>query len=241
MRREPYGVGSIIHVVKRGTRGLPFLKDGADRHRLLLMLAHFNDKPSRPFWFNDLLEEKKITTFERATSWPDQDPLTKILAFCIHDNHLHFLLEEIREGGISSFMQKVGNGLSGSLNEKYHEYGSPFQGAYKSKTIDTDTYLRYVITYIQVKNTFEQFPDGYRSATEQFDRAYEWALQFPYSSLHDHLGRSDLPRPGRGIVSSDLFASMWSPGEYKKYAEDMILGRAHLGTDDKNAFRGAFI
>jgi len=240
MRREPYGVGSIIHVVKRGTRGLPFLKDDADRHRLLLMLAHFNDKPSRPLWFRDLLAEEKVITFERADSWPDQSPLTKIHAFCFHSNHIHLLLEEIFDGGISLFMQKIGNGLSGHLNEKYQEYGSPFQGAYKSKTIDSDTYLRYVITYIQVKNAFEQFPGGYTKAEKQFKKAYEWALEFPYSSLHDHLERSDLHK-SRGIVSSDLFTSMWSPSEYKKYAEDVILGRAHLGTDDKNAFRGAFI
>ena len=239
MRREPYGVGSIIDVCKRGARGLPFLKEKSDRDRLLLMLAHFNDRPSRPFWFNDLLVEEKITTFERAALWAEQEPLAKIHAFCLHNNHIHLLLEEITEGGISLFMQKIGNGLSGFLNEKYQEFGSPFQGPYKSKTIDNDIYLRYVMTYIHVKNAFEQFPGGYTVATEQFEKAYEWALQFPYGSLHDHLGKSDLS--GRNIISSDLFSGMWSPVEYKKFAEDMILGRAHLGTDDKNAFRGAFI
>jgi len=241
MRREPYGVGSIIHVVKRGARGLPYLKEKSDYDRMLLMLAHFNDVSLRPLWLRDLIAEEKLRTFERASSWAEKDPLTRIHAFCLHANHLHFLLEETIEGGVSRFMQKIGNGLSGHLNEKYAEYGTPFQGPYKSKTIDSDAYLRYVFAYIQIKNAFEQFPGGYAMAEKNFDKAYEWCLNFPYGSLYDHVWRSDLHMPRREIVSSDLFSSLWTLKEFKDFSKDVIEGRAHLGTDDKNAFRGAFL
>ena len=121
MRREPYGVGSKVHVVKRGARGLPFLKDSADFHRMLLLLAHFNDKNSRQFWYRELDDEKKVYTLERASFWREKDPLTQIHAFCLHSNHFHLILEEILEGGISLFMQKIGNGIAGYVNEKYRE------------------------------------------------------------------------------------------------------------------------
>lgn len=239
MRREPYGVGSIIHVVKRGARGLAFLKEASDYDQLLLMLAHFNDKPARPFWYRELQDEGKLTSFERADTWGEKDPLVLIHAFCLHANHFHLLLEEIREDGVSLFMQKIGNGMSGYLNEKYKEFGSPFQGSYKSKTVNDDIYLRYVIAYIQTKNIFEQFPDGYAKATNHFAEAYAWSLKSPFSSSFDHLGRSDLPK--RGIVSDLLVPTLWTPKQYRKFAVDVILGRAHLGTTDANAFRGAFL
>ncbi len=242
MRTEPYGVGSIVHVVKRGARGLPFLKHPMDYHRLLLLLAHFNDKHVRQFWFRELQDEKKLSSFERASSWVDKEPIVHIHAFCLHANHFHLLLEEITEGGISLFMQKIGNGIAGYTNEKYHEFGSPFQGSYKSKTIDNDAYLRYVIAYIQTKNVFEQFSGGYAKAEKNFDEAYAWSTKFPYSSSFDHLNtdleRSDLSK--RGIVSEMLVPKLWTPEEYREYAFDVIAGRAHLGTLDKDAFRGAF-
>jgi len=241
MRREPYGVGSIIHVVKRGARGLSFLKEDQDYHRLLLMLTHFNDKNLRQFWYRELDDEGKLSTFERSANWPDKEPLTHIHAFCLHANHFHLILEEIEDGGISAFMQKLGNGLSGHLNEKYHEFGSPFQGSYKSKTIDNDTYLRYAIAYVQTKNVFEQFLGGYQYAESNFDKAFKWSANFPNSSAFDFLKleRSDLSK--RNIVSQNLVPKLWNENEYKEFARDVILGRAHLGTLDKNAFRGAFL
>ena len=239
MRREPYGVGSLIHAVKRGARGLSFLKNKTDFDRLLLMLAHFNDKPARDNWYRDLQDEGKISTFERARNWPNKKPLVNIHAFCLHANHFHLLMEEITEGGISLFMQKIGTGLATYLNEKYNEYGSPFQGSYKSKTVDTDEYLQYVSAYIQVKNAFEQFPGGYDAASSNFDAAYAWSLMFPYSSLGDTTRRSDLHN--RGIVVNSLLPRIWTPAKYKNFSRDVIEGRAHMGTDDPNSFRGAFL
>lgn len=239
MRREPFGIGSFLHVVRRGARGLPYLRDKADFQRALLMLAHFNDDVARPYWYRDVLAEGFTTTCERPALWSEKKPLTNIHAFCLQANHFHLLLEETRENGVSAFMQKFGNGLAGYLNEKYGETGSPFQGSYKSKTIDTDEYLRYVTAYIQTKNTFEQYPGGYVVAAKNFAAAYEWSLTHPFSSSFDHLGRSDLPNL-RGIVTTALIPTLWTRAQYGKYAADVITGRAHLPTSDQNALRGAF-
>lgn len=239
MRREPYGEGSILHIVKRGARGLPFLKDKADFHRTLLMLAHFNDTVSRANWFRDVLEEDAVQSFKRPSSWPEKKPLVSVHAFCLHTNHIHLLLEETKDGGVSAFMQKLGNGIAGYVNEKYGEFGSPFQGSYRSKTIDSDAYLRYVIAYIQTKNTFERFPGGYAAAEKNFSRALEWSKSFPFSSSFDHLRRSDLHNE-RGIVSRELIPRLWKRGEYERYARDVIAGRARLTESEMQAVRGAF-
>jgi hypothetical protein len=241
MRREPYSIGSIVHIVKRGARGISFLRDEEDRYRLLLQLAHFNDEHVSPYWFRDLLAEDKQHGFERPSSWPERQPLVKLHAFCLQSNHLHLCAEEIREGGISTFMQKIGTGISAFLNEKYGESGSPFQGSYRSKTVDDDAYLRYLIAYIEIKNTFEQLPGGYAHASQYFDHAYEQAIRFNSSSLPDHLrilGKSDFPK--RGIIADDLIPTLWSADEFRRFAADMITGRAHLTELHKDAVSGAF-
>lgn len=54
MRKEEFTVGSYVHVVKRGTRGLPIVRDDIDRFRFLLMLTHFNDEFASLNWYRDL-------------------------------------------------------------------------------------------------------------------------------------------------------------------------------------------
>lgn len=223
MRREPYDVGSFVHVIKRGGRGLPIVRDDDDRWRFLLMLNHFNDKNISENWFRDLVDEKIAHTLKRASVWPKQKKIVKVLGFCLLDNHFHLLLKEIVEGGISKFMHKIGIGMVKASNEKYKEMGSLFQGAYRSKTIDEDSYLRYVSVYIQVKNAFDMYPNGYKKAVANFESAYDWATKYPYCSLGDYAGERESP-----IIDKDLLGELFTRKEYKSFARDCMLGREGL-------------
>ena len=174
MRKEPFGVGSVVHVVKRGTRGLPIVRDREDRERFLLMLLHFNDTFTPLNWFRDLTIHSVEDRFLRPDIWPQKEKLVHILAFSLLDNHFHLLLEEITEGGIARFMHRLGIGMAKSFNEKYRESGALFQGSYRAKTIDDDVYLRYVSVYIQVKNTLEMSPYNNVKNDTDFLKGYQW-------------------------------------------------------------------
>jgi len=180
MRIEPRTVGSVVHVIKRGARGMPIVRDKLDRVRFTKSLYYLNDSFSDENWTINL---KSRALFERPDYWPDQDPLVHVLAWTLMPNHFHLLLEEIREGGIAKFMQRLCGSMSAAFNAKYSESGSIFQGSYKSRTVDGDAYLRYLAFYIQVKNVFELYPGGLAKALHNFDDAWEWALSYPFSSL----------------------------------------------------------
>ena len=223
MRKEPIDIGSFVHVIKRGTRGLPIVKDEGDKWRFLLMLNHFNDEYASENWFRDLRDEKIAHTLLRPKLWPAQEKLVKILGFCLLDNHFHLFLKEITENGIAKFMHRLGIGMTKGFNEKYKEKGSLFQGAYHSKTIEEDMYLRYVSVYIQVKNAFDMYPGGMKKALCEFDTAYDWASKYLYCSLGDYVGTRKSP-----IVETDLLGEIFTPAEYKSFARDCILGRAEF-------------
>lgn len=226
MRVQPYGVGSFVHIVKRGTRGLSIVRDAQDRRRFLLMLAHFNDKFAPENWFRDLADNKLIDSFERPSTWPRQDKIVNIICFCLLSNHFHLLLEEIEEGGVAKFMQRLGTAMSKHFNEKYKEKGSMFQGSYRSKTVSNDNYLRYVSAYIQVKNAFDIFPGGHASAIKNFDKAYAWAEASPFSSLGDYTGVHT-----RRIIDTEFLSQIFTPREYKKFSKDFIGGRNNLSDE----------
>lgn len=220
MRKELFSVGSYVHVVQRGTRGLPIVRDETDRFRFLLMLTHFNDSFASPNWYRDLYEAHVHKTFERPSHWPERDAHVLLMAFGLVENHFHLLLQEIKDGGIARFMHRLGTGMAKRFNERYEEKGSLFQGSYCARTIDDDNYFRYVSAYIQVKNAFDVHPNGYDWARNNFDEAYEWASAYPYSSLGDYVGNFDRP-----IVDKEFLSSLYSPNDYREFARDMIIGR----------------
>jgi hypothetical protein len=109
--------------------------------------------------------------------------------------------------------------MSATFNAKYSESGSLFQGAYKSKTVETDSHLRYLAFYIQVKNTFEMYPGGIKKALCNFDDAWKWACMYPYSSLSAYMSDVNSPIIDK-VLLSDLFPSRLA---FKEEAREMLL------------------
>lgn len=226
MRVEPYGIGSIIHVVKRGTRGAEIARDKADLNRFPQLLYYLNDSFTDDNWRKTITG---LSPFERPDGWPVREPLTRILAWTLMPNHFHLLVEEIREGGTSKFMQRVCGSMSAHFNAKYRERGSIFQGAYRSRTISEDTHLRYLAFYIQLKNVLELYPGGLRRALEQFDDAWEWATRYEFSSLPTFVARANSP-----ITESELLWSLYpNAASFKKEAHGLLAGHIehHVGDD----------
>lgn len=227
MRIEPYGVGSVVHIVKRGARGMEIVRNDADRGRFAQLLYYLNDSFTDDNWRKTIIG---LTPFERPSEWPEREPLARILAWTLVPNHFHLLLEEIREGGISKLMQRVCGSMSAHSNAKYHEHGSIFQGAYRSRTVSEDTHFRYLAFYIQVKNVLELYPGGLKRALEQFDDAWEWAIRYKFSSLPTFLARTDSP-----ITESEFLWSLYPNTEsFKKEAYELLTGHIEHHSDDES-------
>ncbi|MEK7479908.1 MAG: transposase [Patescibacteria group bacterium] len=226
MRVEPYGIDSILHVIKRGARGLPIVRDDPDCWRFVRLLYYANDEYRNDFWE---IETASLGVFGRPRSWPARKPIVKILAWALMPNHFHLVLKEIEEGGIAKFMQKLCGSMSMNFNVKYGEKGSIFQGAYKGKTLDDDFYLRHIAPYVMVKNVFEAYPRGYARAVAEFDRAWKWAVEeYKFSSLPDYAAKRISP-----IVDKDLLGDFFSsPGAFRAYAKEMIRNRTVESNSD---------
>jgi len=225
MRKEPYGVGSFVHVIHRGTRGVSIVRDNDDKNRFLLMLVHFNDEYQPSNWFRDI-NNQNLSQFERPNWWPKQKKIVHIIAFCLLNNHFHLLLEEIQDGGISKFMQRLGTGMSYRYNLKYDEKGSLFQGSFRSRTVNTDNYLRQVIAYIQLKNTLDVLKEKIKSKKD-FEKSYALACKYPYSSLGDHIGIFKRP-----IVEKTVVTEIFPSEEFKEFSEGFVEGRIQISEQD---------
>lgn len=202
MRVEPRSIGSVVHIVQRGARGLDIVRDMQDHIRFGGLLFYLNDSFSDPNW---LKTAKTFQQLQRPDHWPEHDPLVRILAWTLLPNHFHLLLEEIRDNGISKFMQRLCGSMSMAFNAKYSEKGSLFQGGYKSRTVDTDDYLSYLAFYIQVKNVCELYLGGLSEAMHNFDDAWLWASRYPYSSFSSYT--TGIPSP---VIDKERFQELLS-------------------------------
>ncbi len=218
MRIEPYTTGSYLHVLKRGARGIDIVHDESDMWRFLRILFFMNDEHVD---FNWSVITKGKGLFYRPDNWPKQKPLVNILCYTLMPNHIHLLLKEIRKGGTSLFMKKIGQSMTEHANLKYKEKGSLFQGAYKSKTIKTDEYLCYVAVYIMVKNVFELYPkNGLIGAQKNFEDAWKWANTYSFSSLGDYSGMRNISP----VIEKEIFKDFFdTSAKFKSFSRDIIL------------------
>lgn len=232
MRVEPYTEGSFVHVVKRGARGLPIVRDNTDCWRFARLLYHMNDEYKDDFWERSTAD---FDLFERPESWPERRPLVKILAWVLMPNHIHLFLKETRKGGVTKFTRKVFDSMTKHFNTKYDERGSIFQGSYRGRTISKDQYFKHLAAYIMVKNVFELYPDGgYKEAVSNFNDAWRWGVEgYAFSSLPDYAGRRNSP-----ILDKDLLGDIFSsPKEFRRYAREAVFSKTReleekMGTSD---------
>lgn len=220
MRKELFSVGDYVHVYNRGNRKQPIIHQSSDGDYFVKALFYFNTKQTSHTPFREINKLRlNLSNLEWPENWPPREPIIKIIAFVLMPNHFHLILKEIRENGISKFMQRLGTGLTMYYNTKYQESGSLFQGSYKAKIVDEDLYLKYLSVYIQVKNIFELYPGGLEKAIKEFNKAYDWATDYMYGSLTDFVREGN-----RGIIEKDIFLELFSdPKEYKEFARECML------------------
>jgi len=222
MRKEPFGVGSIVHVYNRGNRKQEIVRDDKDRWHFLQMLYYFNSDVSvdNPFrTLKELLKSDFNTRLVWPNSWPVKNNLVNIIAFCLRDNHFHLILEEIQEGGVTKFMRKFGTSMTNYFNTKYKENGRLFQGAYKARLVDRDNYLKYLSVYVEVKNVLEKYPGGVEGALRNFDDAFEYASRHAYSSLGSRVSKFS---ENSKIVNNQILQDLFNPDEFKVFSKSCL-------------------
>jgi len=226
MRVEAHEVGSVIHVIKRGARGADITRDMQDRERFVRSLFYLNDSHTDPYWHRETAE---LEPPNRPASWPERNPLVRVLAWTLLSSHFHLLLQEIREGGVAKFMQRLGGSMSTCFNAKYQEHGSLFQGGYRGVVVDENAHLNYLAFYILVKNVLDMYPGGLVAASTNFDDAWEWAKKYPYSSFSELVSGKYTPivEDGDGLLSSVVGRE----DSFKNEARELLL--VHINSRGK--------
>ena len=93
----------------------------------------------------------KFSIFSPTTTILDiKKKIVEIICYCLMPNHFHFLLRQIREGGITEFVSKLSNSYTKYLNIKNNRVGPLLQGDFKAVHVDNNEQLLHLSRYINL-------------------------------------------------------------------------------------------
>lgn len=232
IRKVQFSPGEFYHVFNRGNGKQNIFHDERDMYRFLQAIYLSNNSNSsigiteldRNRRGYTLLEIKQIINENNIAC----NPLVKIFADCLKDNHYHFLLQEINEGGIIRFMQRLGTGYGKYFSIRYDRPGSLFQGRFKAVHIDNDDQLKYLLAYINVINPAEIIePEIKEKGMMDIERVWAFVNKYKWSTHPEYMGQRDSIIVDRGIFK-EIFPTVES---YSKFMQDMLRGKERIRLD----------
>jgi len=131
---KQYENGAFYHVYNRGVNKRLIFLDYYDYRVFLNLLKRYLD------------EQPSCDNRGRQYPWLRAD--VTLLAYCLMPNHFHLLVRQKREQGISRLLQNVSTSYAAYFNKRHRRVGNLFQGVFRARGIDSDSYLQHISRYI---------------------------------------------------------------------------------------------
>lgn len=201
-----YNLEMFYHVYNRGNSKQKIFKDAEDYKRFMLLLYLCNN--DKKFKIKDLLTRKDKNLY----NYPIEKKKLSICAYVLMSNHYHLLLnvkDESKNEEVGQFIKKLSVGYSAYFNKKYNRTGTLFETSYKSVPVDSDEYLKYLFSYINL-NPIKVFQSDWKEkGIKDIVSAKKFLRNNPYSSYIDWFV-SD--RPEAIILNKDPLINMFEKG-----------------------------
>ncbi|MCX6744985.1 MAG: transposase [Candidatus Parcubacteria bacterium] len=180
MRRINFVNQEIYHIYNRGVdkRDI-FLKNG-DYLRFVEYLKQ--------------VQETKLNSDELSLL-----DSVEFICYCLNPNHFHFVLKQLRDGGISKFMHFLATSYTMFFNIKYQRSGALFQGPFKAKQVESFEHLLWLSIYVNTNAQIHGITDD--------------AATYPWCSFAYYLGTEQINICNKRIILEEI-------KNYSSYAKE---------------------
>lgn len=152
-RKIPLVNGQYYHIFTRSIAGFSVFNDNDDFSRMesLLGVYRFKDfvyKYSRFISSDLIMQNAIIARLEKGSPL-----LVKIVAFSTMPTHIHLILQQTLDNGISKFISDVLNSYTRYFNVKHKRKGPLWEGPFNNVLIKTDEQIIHLTRYIHLNST----------------------------------------------------------------------------------------
>ena len=201
MRKDPLKNGYLYHICTKSIAGFVIFRSAEDYLRMKEMIKYYAyEKPPIKFsLYQKLLNNSKISSVEEFVKG---DRIVDIIAYCLMPTHLHLILCQLKDNGISRYMKNLLNSYTRFFNIKNKRKGPLWQGRFKSILIQTDEQLLHLTRYIHLNPVSDSL----------VDKPEQWE----YSSYREYLKNTN-----DTLCNFDQYLKI-SPKTYKTFVDTRL-------------------
>lgn len=180
IRKDPLANDQYYHIYSRSISKYIIFNDAEDFNRFLdlLDLYRFTDFYYKYSYFLELKPESQ-KALKRALS--SSEKIVEMIVYSLMPTHIHLILKQVKNNGITKFMAKVLNSYAKYFNAKHFRNGPLFAGKFKDVLISNDEQLLHTSRYLHLNSTSAGIVKDPR----------DWA----YSSLEEYVAPESIERP----------------------------------------------
>ncbi len=193
-RKQQFINGEIYHIILRGLDNNLIFKDIDDYYRGIFSVYEFNNTKPIEIWLRRKQRKKEKALGGPASQYfQEREQLVEVLAFCFMPNHIHLLLRQFKDGGITKFMSKVGTGYGRYFNRKYKRKGYVFQNRFSAVHIKDEIQLKVVFNYIHTNPISFIEPKWKEIGIKNSEKVIEYLENYKWSSYLDYVDIKNFP------------------------------------------------
>jgi len=202
MRKFPLVNGSIYHVFTKSIADYKVFRSIKDYKRMKEVIRFYRyERPPTKFSIYLTLKNKDKFFLKYLS---EREKIVEIIAYCLMPTHLHLMITQLKDNGISFFMKNILDSYTRYFNIKNKRKGPLWQGRFKSVLLESNEQLYHLTRYIHLNPTTEGL----------VKRPEEWQ----YSSYNEYL---NLNRDDEKICNYTKYLDI-KPEEYRKFVESRM-------------------
>jgi len=202
-RKEPLASGEIYHIFNKSIAGFKIFNNEAEYLRMIAIIRYYQIKNNGIKFSQFIKFEKGKNNICLNRDSLNNNRLVEIIAYCIMPTHLHLILKQLNDKGISTFMNNVLNSYSRYFNIKLKRKGPLWESRFKNVLIKSDEQLLHLTRYIHLNPVTAYL----------VDKPQLWQM----SSYNEYLEEDNTHK----ICKYDNVLNI-TPDFYRKFVEDRV-------------------
>ncbi len=218
MRKDFLVNDQVYHICTKSIAGYKIFNNDEEYVRMIDLIRYYqikNDLSLSAFMRSRLVGQ---FGFDNAlfTISKDREKLVHIIAYCIMPTHIHLVLKQLKENGVSKYVADILNGYTRYFNTKHCRKGPLWEGRFKNVLVESDEQLLHLTRYQHLN------PVTAGLVKEPED----WS----FSSYDEYLGKD--------VISFCDFNSLMDiqPKQYQKFVSSRINDQKDLAIIKKHLF-----
>lgn len=209
-RKDPLAVGETYHIYSRSISALTIFERISEYRRMREAIQYYqHGKPPIRLAWKGRRKSETAPSPAKLSKTGNRPKLVQIICYCLMPTHIHLILRQLVERGISSYMALILNSYSRYFNTKNHRKGPLWEGRFRDVRITSDEQLLHLTRYIHLNPVTEYLVEA----------PEEWE----FSSYREYVSTVDSPICEYGGLLSIESA------RYKLFVEDRVDYQRRLG------------